>query len=219
MKFSVALPQSNRVATPTAIRDVAQAAEELGFWGVAMHDHLIFDGTWSACGSDHDDGDQDPRTIYEPLTTYAHVAGLTERVRLLFSILLLPAREPILAAKQIATLDQLSGGRVALGVGVGLAGNDTDPRPLALLSENARHEWEALGVPVHQRGKLADEHLAAMRALWTEDAATVQGRFVDFAGQYVLHCHILAHEDRGMMMMVQVSRPGTTPDPMLYKHH
>ncbi len=180
MKFTIALPQSNRVSTPDAIRDVAQAADELGFWALSMHDHITFDGEWIACGSDNDDGAQDVRNVYEPLTTYAHVSALTSRVNLLFSIMLIPTREPLMTAKQIATLDQLSGGRVLLGVGVGLAGNDTDPAFLSVLSRNAGREWEALKVPVGRRGRLTDDRLAAMQALWLQDSASYAGELVEF---------------------------------------
>jgi alkanesulfonate monooxygenase SsuD/methylene tetrahydromethanopterin reductase-like flavin-dependent oxidoreductase (luciferase family) len=180
MQFTIALPQANRVSTLSALRDVAQAAEELGFWALSMHDHIMWDGLWIACGSDTDNGGEDLRNIYEPLTTYAHLSAITERVRLLFSIMLLPSREPLMTAKQLSTLDQLSGGRVSLGIGVGLAGNHTDPPYLSALSGNAGREWEALGVPVRRRGRLSDERLAAMQALWTEDIATFQGELVRF---------------------------------------
>lgn len=180
MKFTIALPQSNRVSSPTAIRDVAQAADELGFWALSMHDHLTFDGQWIGCGSATDDGTSDVRSVYEPLTTYAHVAALTHRVRLLLSIMLVPAREPLMTAKQLATLDQLSGGRVSLGVGVGLAGTETQPPFVRLLAANAAQEWAALGVPVHRRGRLSDERLAAMQALWSDDPGSYAGEFVSF---------------------------------------
>ena len=180
MKFTIALPQSNRVSSPTAIRDVAQAAEELGFWALSMHDHLTFDGQWIGCGSATDLGTSDVRSVYEPLTTYAHVAALTERVRLLLSIMLLPAREPLMTAKQLATLDRLSGGRVSLGIGVGLAGNETEPPFVRLLAANAAQEWAALGVPVRRRGRLSDERLGAMQALWTDESASYTGDFISF---------------------------------------
>ncbi|WP_179443443.1 LLM class flavin-dependent oxidoreductase [Rhodococcus sp. ACPA1] len=180
MKYTVALPQSNRVSDPAAIRDVAQAADELGFWALSMHDHVTFDGKWIACGTDDDEGVEDLRNVYEPLVTYAHVSAITKRVRFLFSIMLLPAREPIMTAKQLATLDQLSGGRVSLGIGVGLAGNDSDPAFLSVLSANATREWAALDVPVRRRGKLTDERIAAMQALWTEDEASYVGEFLSF---------------------------------------
>lgn len=181
MQFTIALPQSNRVSTPSAIHDVAQAAEELGFWALSVHDHIMWDGKWTACGSDTDSGRSDVRNLYEPLVTYAHVSAITTRVRLLLSIMLMPTREPLLTAKQLSTLDQLSGGRVLLGIGVGLAGNDTDPPYLSALSGNAAREWEALGVPVARRGRLSDERLAAMRALWADDITTYEGTLVRFA--------------------------------------
>jgi probable F420-dependent oxidoreductase len=182
VKYAVALPQSSRVGDTAAIRDAAQAADELGFWAVSMHDHIIFDGNWRLCGAGDDDGDSDRRTVFEQLTTFAYVAGITSRVRLMTSVLLLPVRETILTAKQIATLDQLSGGRVVLGIGVGLSGTNHDPQGLELLSRNAAVELAALRVPVSRRGRLADEQLAAFERIWTQDSASYDGKLVSFAG-------------------------------------
>lgn len=185
MKYVVALPQSNRVADPIAIRDVAQAAEELGYWGVSMHDHIVFDGRWLACGAESDAGTHDRRTVYEPITTFSYLAGLTTRVKLMFSVLLLPAREVVITAKQLAVLDQLSRGRVVLGVGVGLSGTDRDPDFLAALSVNAAVEMRTLKVPVTTRGRLVDEMLAAMHSIWTQDEASYAGSLVSFEGVQV----------------------------------
>ncbi|GHF70488.1 putative F420-dependent oxidoreductase [Amycolatopsis bartoniae] len=180
MKYAVALPQSARVGSTAAIHDAAQAAEELGFWAVSMHDHIVFDGGWLLCGAEEDDGQSDRRTVFEHLTTFAYVAGITSRIRLLSSVLLLPVRATIVTAKQIATLDQLSGGRVVLGVGVGLSGTDRDPRHVALLSRNASVELAALKVPITRRGQLADEQLAAFQQIWTQDVASYHGKHVNF---------------------------------------
>ncbi|MCQ8193880.1 TIGR03619 family F420-dependent LLM class oxidoreductase [Streptomyces rugosispiralis] len=182
MKFSVALPQSNRVGDTAAIRDVAQAAEELGFWAVSMHDHIVFDGMWLGCGAEDDEGRSDRRTVFEQLTTFGYVAGTTSTIRLMTSVMLLPARETILAAKQVATLDQLSGGRMVVGVGVGLSGTDRDPQVLETLSRNAAVEMAALGVDVTSRGRLADEQLAALRRIWTDDTASYDGELIRFNG-------------------------------------
>jgi probable F420-dependent oxidoreductase len=145
-----------------------------------MHDHIVFDGGWLLCGAEEDDGQGDRRNVFEQLTTFSYVAGVTSRVRLMTSILLLPVRETILTAKQIATLDQLSGGRVDLGVGVGLSGTDRDPQEVELLSRNATVELAALRVPVSRRGQLADEQLAAFGQIWTQDVASYHGELVDF---------------------------------------
>ena len=110
------------MSTPSAIRDVAQAADELGFWALSMHDHITFDGRWIGCGSDEDDGTGDVRNVFEQMTTYAHVSALTRRINLLFSIMLVPMREPLLAAKQIATLDQLVADGSCWGSGSGWPG-------------------------------------------------------------------------------------------------
>jgi probable F420-dependent oxidoreductase len=182
VKYAVALPQSSRVGDTAAIRDAAQAADELGFWAVSMHDHIVFDGNWLLCGAEDDEGKSDLRTVFEQLTTFAYVAGITSRVRLMTSALLLPVRETIVTAKQIATLDQLSGGRVVLGIGVGLSGTDRDPPHVELLSRNAAVELAALRVPVSHRGRLADEQLAAFERIWTQDSASYHGELVSFTG-------------------------------------
>jgi probable F420-dependent oxidoreductase len=100
--------------------------------------------------------------FYEPLTTLAYLAGATSRIRLGVSAYVVPYRNPVLTAKQVASLDALSGGRVVLAVGVGWL----------------REEFDALGVPFAERGRRTDEYLAICRALWTDDVAAFQGRLV-----------------------------------------
>lgn len=183
MKFLVRLPTSNRVAGRQAIVATAQLAEDLGFWGVSGHDHLVFNGSWVACGAREARGAGDGRDMYELVTTLAFVAGATSRLRLMTAILLLPVRETILAAKQMATLDALSGGRLLVGVGLGASGpRGTDASTHLHLGDhavNAEREYRALHVP-RRRGALLDEQLAAMRAIWTQDRATHVGEYVDF---------------------------------------
>ncbi len=103
--------------------------------------------------------------ILESLTTLAFAAGATERIALGTAVYLLPLRHPTLTAKVTSTLDRLSGGRLILGVGVG---GEFPP------------EFEAVGVPVHERGSRADEAIAALRALWTEDGVRHAGRHFRF---------------------------------------
>ena len=97
----------------------------------------------------------------EPLTLLAYLAGITKRVKLGTSVLVLPMRQPVLHAKIMATIDALSGGRFVLGAGVGWW----------------KEEYEALSVPFERRGKRMDECLQLVRALWTEE-------FVDFKGEF-----------------------------------
>jgi probable F420-dependent oxidoreductase len=100
----------------------------------------------------------------DPLIWLAYVAARTERIKLATGILIVPQRNPVVTAKELATLDHLSGGRMVLGVGAGW------------LAE----EFAALGVPFDDRGRRLDEYLAVMKALWTEDKATFDGEFFSF---------------------------------------
>lgn len=177
MKFSVLLPQTNQVATAESMLRTALAAERLGYEAVAVHDHIVFDGWFVLSGSvgTHVEGDR--RTLFEPLETLAYLAARTERVRLLTSIIALPLREPILFAKQTATLDALSGGRLILGVGVG---PPRKQRQTVREGEfNPKKEYMALGVR-GDRGKRMDEYIRAVISIWTEDRASFAGEHVAF---------------------------------------
>ena len=100
----------------------------------------------------------------DPLVTLSFAAAATERIGLATGVLLLPEHNPVLVAKQAASLDVLCGGRLALGVGVGWS----------------REEFDALGVPFARRGRRTDEYLQAMRVLWSEDLASFDGEFASF---------------------------------------
>jgi len=182
MRFVVRIPVSNRVASVAAIAAAAGHAEELGFHGISVHDRLISSGAWIACGARDAQGDGDDRDVYEPLLTLAFVAALTKRVRLLTSVLLLPLREVILLAKQVAVLDALSGGRVMLGVGVGSAPKGRgakEPIDASARSANVSREYATLGIRAG-RGRRSDESIAAMRAIWSEPRSSVTGSHVRF---------------------------------------
>ncbi len=185
MRLAVRVPTSNQVASRAAIVEVAQAAEALGFYAISAHDHLVFNGWWVACGAKDWPGAGDDRDMYELLTTLSFVAGKTDRVRLLTGVIVPPMRETVLMAKQIATLDVLSEGRVLLGVGIGAqvqrdaSGGHANDMKLGAHAVNALKEYETFKVP-RQRGKMTDEQLAAMRIIWTEDVASFDGRFVQF---------------------------------------
>jgi probable F420-dependent oxidoreductase len=102
----------------------------------------------------------------DPLIALSFAAAVTSTIRLATGVLLLPEHNPLLLAKQVASLDVLSYGRLSLGVGVGWS----------------REEFDALGIPFERRGARADEYLAAMRTVWRDDVASFAGEFVSFTG-------------------------------------
>jgi probable F420-dependent oxidoreductase len=104
--------------------------------------------------------------ILDPLVALAHLAAHTDRIKLGTGVIILPQRNPVVLAKQAASLDVLSGGRLILGIGV------------AYLEP----EMAAIGVPMEGRGTRADEYLAAMRSLWEDEAPAYDGRYVSFDG-------------------------------------
>jgi probable F420-dependent oxidoreductase len=181
VKFSVLVPHINWTASPAALRDVAQAAEGLGFEGLAVADHIHYAGNYIATGSRTPVEGGDPRNLYESLETLAFLAGITTRVKLLPTVLVAPLREPVLAAKQLATIDALSEGRLIVGVGVGRPTKSyTDA---ALVNEkhrtSAEQQYKAYGL-TRNRSRLMDEILEAWIAIWTQDLATYHGTHVDF---------------------------------------
>jgi probable F420-dependent oxidoreductase len=155
VNFGVILPNFLYGAPPTPehLLAVVRAAEEAGFSSVWSTDHILVGSAFPRYG-----------TVYESLATLAWVAAKTERIRLGTSILVLPMRNAILAAKQIATIDRFSGGRVVVGVG---AGWNED-------------EYRMLGADFKMRGRVLDESIRAMRALWTEERPAFSGDFYKF---------------------------------------
>jgi probable F420-dependent oxidoreductase len=138
--FGVILPNYGKDATPDAIRRSAELAEELGFDSVWTTEHIIVGP----------EGVDPYGRVYDPLVTLGWIAGWTERLGLGTSIVLVPLHNPMHLAKEVATLQELSGGRFRLGVGVGWH----------------RDEYEFMGVPFARRGRRADEAIRLMRALW-----------------------------------------------------
>jgi probable F420-dependent oxidoreductase len=165
MKFGVGLPTCTEgmmypvpFASPADVIRIAVEAESLGYYAVMGNDHMT---TQRYVRDEY----RDPPNFYEPLITYAVVAPQTSRIRLMTGVIVLPMRAPVVLAKQVATLDRFSGGRVLLGVGVGAY----------------REEFEALapGQRVH-RGQMLEEHIRALRVLFTERRATFRGRYYAF---------------------------------------
>ena len=158
MRFGFTLPNNFGVADPHRVVALAGEAEEAGFDSVWVNHHVLNIGyVGERLGQ---------RPYHDALTVLTWAAATTNLVRLGTSVLVLPYLHPMVLAKQLATLDQLCGGRLVVGVGVG-----------SLPEENA-----ALGVEWTRRGRYADESIAVMRALWNGPEASFDGEFFSFAG-------------------------------------
>lgn len=144
---------------PHEFERIAVRAEELGFYSLWGNDHLTTPEVMRKTL------DRAPN-FYEPLVTFASLAHVTSRIRFFLGVLVLPEREVILLAKQLATLDQLSRGRLMVGVGIG----------------SYREEFEAVHPDLKgaNRGQMTEEAIAALRALFTERRASFRGRYVKF---------------------------------------
>jgi probable F420-dependent oxidoreductase len=148
--FGVILPNYGKDATPDAIRRTAELAEELGFDSVWTTEHIIVGP----------EGVDPYGRVYDPLVTLGWIAGRTERIGLGTSIVLVPLHHPMHLAKEVATLQELSGGRVTLGLGMGWH----------------RDEYDFMGVKFAGRGRRGDEAIRLMRALWRGEPA-FEGRY------------------------------------------
>jgi probable F420-dependent oxidoreductase len=170
LSIGCTLPTSGAVADPSSIGAMARAAEDLGFHSVWISDHVVVPEQISSFYPYAKDGRfPTPATqdYLEPLSAMGYLAGHTRRVRIGVAVLILPYRHPLLTAKMIATLDQLSGGRIELGIGVGWM----------------REEFEALGLPSEMythRGSVTDEQVRIFKTVWTEDVVAHDGRFYKF---------------------------------------
>ena len=170
--FGIRVPNSGPLASPESILNVAKEAESLGYDSIWVHDHL----TWTeeihrthiSSGSDHFRTGNHSPDFYEAITTLAYLAGLVRSVRLGIACLVVPCRNPLLAAKQIASLDVFCDGRLDIGLGIG--------SPSTLKSR----EYEVLGVNRKRRGKIADDYIRAMKAIWTSQPSTYEGEFIAF---------------------------------------
>jgi alkanesulfonate monooxygenase SsuD/methylene tetrahydromethanopterin reductase-like flavin-dependent oxidoreductase (luciferase family) len=157
VRLGVNVPNFGPGTDPDVLRRWALTVEGLGFDLLMLSDHIAVTP---------DVAEQYPAPFYEPLTTLAWLAGQTRQIRLGTTVLIVPYRHPLLTARMAANLNDLSGGRLVLGVGVGWA----------------RQEFDALGVPFRERGRLTDEHLLAIRAAWQDDADYRSGQIPVWIG-------------------------------------
>jgi probable F420-dependent oxidoreductase len=159
---------------------VATAAERYGFETLWAGEHVVMvDRSRSRYPYSADGQIAVPAAAdwLDPLIGLSFAAAVTERITIATGVLLLPEHNPVLLAKQAASLDVLSGGRLTLGIGVGWS----------------REEFAALGIPFEGRGERAAEYLAAMRVLWRDDVASFAGRHVAFDSVRVNPKPIRAH--------------------------
>ncbi len=164
MKYGIGAVNSLLIDDPTAMRDICQAAEGLGFDFLTLIDHVLLaypaaDGT--------------PRAHYPAQTPYHDIlvalgflGGVTSRIALRSAVVILPQRGPAVVAKQAAAVDSLSGGRLELGLGIGWH----------------REEYDALEVPFTERGRRMDEGIELMKLMWTRDRVDFQGDFYTVDG-------------------------------------
>ncbi len=174
MKFGLFSMNAYVCSYPGNAVRIAQLAEAAGFESLWAGEHVVL---------------PDPRTpesrmdpeerILDPVVMLTYLAAHTQHVLLGTGIIILPQRNPLVLAKELASLDVLSGGRLLFGVGVGYV----------------ESEMRAIGVPFAERGARTDEYLAAMRAIWTQPKPAYHGQFVSFEG-------IQAHPQRNIPIVV-----------------
>lgn len=168
MEFGLNIPPRGPLAGREAVLSIAAHAEKLGFAYLTVPDHIVVprgigsrypyseDGAFPGAAGE----------FVDPLALMAFLGAATSRIRLMTSVLVVPHRPAVLAAKMLATIDALTGGRVTVGVGAGWL----------------REEFEAIGAPPFAaRGRVTDEYIAAFRELWTSEAPGFDGEFVRFS--------------------------------------
>ena len=162
MQIGIHLPHIGRKAGPDAIRRAAVQAEELGFADVWVSEHIIIPK-----GAPYPPSPN----FWDPVLTLTWAAAYTQRVKLGTSVLVLPMRHPLPLAKELATLQNLSQGRLILGAGVGWM----------------EAEFDALGVPFRERGRRMDEGIAMMKAVWSDDPVTFPTRWIPAEDRHDAH--------------------------------
>ena len=167
MDFGFSIPSGGINATPEIIARLARRGEELGFAYIGIPDHIVIpnnvesrypyseDGTFSGSGY-----------ILDQLTVASFISGQTSKARILTSVLVLPHRSAVLAAKMLASIDVLSNGRLTVGCGVGWL----------------REEFEAIGAPAFdERGFVANEYISCFKELWTKDNPSFDGEYIQMS--------------------------------------
>ena len=160
MKFGVTIPNNWGVEDPKQVLEFGPLAESLGYDSVWVMDHLFNTGYIRERLED--------KPYYHPMSTLSYLAATTSKVTLGTSVLVLPYHNPVELAKYAATMDQISGGRVTLGVGVGAM----------------TEEFDALGISMRERGSLTNECIDIMKELWSSHLPKFQSKRWDFSDLY-----------------------------------
>jgi probable F420-dependent oxidoreductase len=170
MQIGFNLPNSGPLSATATMTEIATAGEALGFDYLTMTDHIVLPDTkapgypYSESGEFFEDA---PSERHEQLLGMAYIAAKTTRLRLVAAVLVVPHRPAVLAAKMLATLDVLSGGRLVVGIGAGWL----------------KAEFDAVvTTPFAERGAVTDEYIDAFRALWTAPTPRFAGRYARFDG-------------------------------------
>ena len=172
MKFGLRYCNTGPYVDPRLAIELVQAGEEAGFESAWTVEHTVVPESYQTrypySPSGKMAGGVDDFPLPDPLIWMAYVAGHTRRIKLATGILILPQHNPIVVAKQIASLDHMTEGRVILGIGVGWL----------------REEFEALGANFDGRGAVTDEYIQVLRRLWQHGSSKFQGRFISFDSIY-----------------------------------
>ena len=159
MKLGVSLPQTNIGTDPSVVRDFAQAAEALGYEHLAVYDHVV--GVNPKSYTDWSGPYTSKHAFHDPFALFGFLAGQTEKIVLTTHVLILPQRQTALVARQAASVDKLSGGRLRLGIGIGW---------------NVV-EFTVLGEEFSERGQRSQEQIEVLKKLWSQDHVTFHGRW------------------------------------------
>jgi probable F420-dependent oxidoreductase len=172
MKFGLRYCNTGPYVEPAAAVELVQAGEAAGFDSAWTVEHTVIPAGYASpypySANGKMAGGVEDVALPDPLIWMAYVASSTTTIKLATGILILPQHNPVVVAKQVASLDYLTGGRVLLGIGVGWL----------------KEEFEALGVPFERRGARTDDYIQAIRALWTQDKPSHAGEFVNFKNAY-----------------------------------
>jgi probable F420-dependent oxidoreductase len=159
VQTGVVFPQTEIGADPAGVKAYAQAVHEMGYTHLAVYDHVIGADTSTRPGWS---GPYTTESLFhEPMVLFGYLAGLVPQLELVTEVIILPQRQTVLAAKQAAEVDVLTGGRLRYGIGIGW--NDV--------------EYEGLGMNFGNRARRFEEQIALLRRLWTEPVVTFDGKY------------------------------------------
>jgi probable F420-dependent oxidoreductase len=172
LKFGLRYCNTGRYVDPIRAVELLQAAEEAGFESAWTVEHTVVPAGYVSAYPYSPDGKMpggiENFPLPDPLIWMAYVAAATTTIKLATGILILPQHNPVVVAKQVATLDHMSGGRVLLGIGVGWL----------------KEEFDAIGASFADRGERTDEYVQALRALWSQAKPSFRGKTVNFQNAY-----------------------------------